>query len=514
MPTYAIKAPNGQTYQIDGPEGATDEQVRAEVMRQYPETASGAPASTPKPPAPETLGSTLIRAAKNLPMDTVLTLKGAMQQFGPDGLPAQAIMHPIKTAQGIGEMAGQAADILKGGIQHTRDLSPAEFQGSAPRMDTAAYDKFTGDLKEKYGTKQGIYKEVGDHPAGTLLTIASVLDPALRAAKVDGGVVGATARTADAVASRIPTVIPKARPVTPVPSVAELKNSATQLYTKAKKAGVVIDKGSFKSFANDLVGKFADEPMDETLTPKTVAAMKRIQNTKGDVSLNQLELLRRVAGTAAETVDKTDRRLARMLVDHIDDYAQNLQPNNIIAGDAPKAVALLNEARSTWQKAARGEQIDKLIEKAKAAGGALKTNLDSSLRAQFKKLANNDRGMSRFTPEQQDAIRKVAFGDGPVHSVMHAAGRVIPSNPVGAAATGGLGAAAHVMGAPVTGPVGVAIGAAGVAGKVGSTVKTVKNAQKASEIARGSTAYTDAYKKIQARRAARTARKTRLYGVP
>jgi len=37
MPTYAIKAPNGKTYHIDGPAGATDEQVRAEVMRQFPD---------------------------------------------------------------------------------------------------------------------------------------------------------------------------------------------------------------------------------------------------------------------------------------------------------------------------------------------------------------------------------------------------------------------------------------------------------------------------------------------
>jgi len=39
MPTYRITAPNGKTYQINGPAGATDEQVRAEVMRQNPDIA-------------------------------------------------------------------------------------------------------------------------------------------------------------------------------------------------------------------------------------------------------------------------------------------------------------------------------------------------------------------------------------------------------------------------------------------------------------------------------------------
>ena len=43
MPTYKIKAPDGNTYSIQGPEGATDEQVREQVLKQHP-TASGAAA--------------------------------------------------------------------------------------------------------------------------------------------------------------------------------------------------------------------------------------------------------------------------------------------------------------------------------------------------------------------------------------------------------------------------------------------------------------------------------------
>jgi len=40
MPVYSIQAPNGKTYQVEGPEGASQDQVQAEVLRQYPE-ASG-----------------------------------------------------------------------------------------------------------------------------------------------------------------------------------------------------------------------------------------------------------------------------------------------------------------------------------------------------------------------------------------------------------------------------------------------------------------------------------------
>ena len=36
MPTYSISAPDGNTYKIEGPTGATQEQVQAEVLRQHP----------------------------------------------------------------------------------------------------------------------------------------------------------------------------------------------------------------------------------------------------------------------------------------------------------------------------------------------------------------------------------------------------------------------------------------------------------------------------------------------
>jgi len=42
LPTYSIKAPDGRTYTIQGPAGATDAQIRAEVLRQFPD-AGGKP---------------------------------------------------------------------------------------------------------------------------------------------------------------------------------------------------------------------------------------------------------------------------------------------------------------------------------------------------------------------------------------------------------------------------------------------------------------------------------------
>ncbi len=46
MPLYRITAPNGKTYEIEGPPGATQEQVAQAVLAQNPEAGEPAPETT------------------------------------------------------------------------------------------------------------------------------------------------------------------------------------------------------------------------------------------------------------------------------------------------------------------------------------------------------------------------------------------------------------------------------------------------------------------------------------
>jgi hypothetical protein len=51
MAKYSIQAPNGKTYEIDGPDGASQEDVQNEVLRQYPEAANSAPETPAQGPS-------------------------------------------------------------------------------------------------------------------------------------------------------------------------------------------------------------------------------------------------------------------------------------------------------------------------------------------------------------------------------------------------------------------------------------------------------------------------------
>src|SRR4029077_2977924 len=74
MPTYTVQAPDGHTYSVDGPAGASQEDVQAEVLRQNPQ--AGAAAAKPGEVAQATTNvtnadgtSSTIMAGHQIPAD-------------------------------------------------------------------------------------------------------------------------------------------------------------------------------------------------------------------------------------------------------------------------------------------------------------------------------------------------------------------------------------------------------------------------------------------------------------
>jgi hypothetical protein len=96
MPLYRITAPNGQTYQIEGPPGASDAEVADAVMAQYPESG------TPKKQS--TIGSELVRGGKQL-VSSARTGIGSI--FDPEG----AARAGVARSEDIGREAGEGVSL-------------------------------------------------------------------------------------------------------------------------------------------------------------------------------------------------------------------------------------------------------------------------------------------------------------------------------------------------------------------------------------------------------------------
>lgn len=80
MPIYQMRAPNGRTYRVSGPEGATEAQIRAEILRQHPDAAKPASQAKPKNP-PSRLAAFGAGVAEALPR----AIGGIIEFLDPQG---------------------------------------------------------------------------------------------------------------------------------------------------------------------------------------------------------------------------------------------------------------------------------------------------------------------------------------------------------------------------------------------------------------------------------------------
>lgn len=110
MPIYRITAPNGVTYQTEGPEGATPEQIRAVILAAHPEagkpaapTAAAPPAQAPGQEEPSFLSAIGTAAQRFIP-NTKASLAGIIEE-APE-LVSKVIGNMPGTSPVVGQLFG------------------------------------------------------------------------------------------------------------------------------------------------------------------------------------------------------------------------------------------------------------------------------------------------------------------------------------------------------------------------------------------------------------------------
>ncbi len=113
----------------------------------------------------------------------------------------------------------------------------------------------------------------------------------------------------------------------------------------------------------ELVDDLKKEGLDKDLHPKANAALKRILESKGQLSLNQIETLRKIANDAKGAIEPADARLGARIVERIDDFEDGLSAADVVSGDAAAASAF-KEARALNQRYAKARTIQKIFDDA------------------------------------------------------------------------------------------------------------------------------------------------------
>jgi hypothetical protein len=252
------------------------------------------------------------------------------------------------------------------------------------------------------------------------------------------------------------------------PSTDDLRQQAGAIYDSARARGVEVRGDHFGQFADDIAARVVDEGLDPDITPRAAAALRRIAATREagrDVSLRDLDILRRISGRAASSPDPNERRLAGMITEGLDDYMIRLSDPDLVAGNAQGLGDDLQRARDLWRQMRNSERIEQAIERARDSA----SGFENGIRVEFRGLLRN-RNAQRFMNEgEREALRQVVRGT-PIGNFLRVvsgfgggrgAQRNLMLSTMGASAGGATGAA-------VGGPVGFMVGAAApiIAGQV------------------------------------------------
>jgi len=225
------------------------------------------------------------------------------------------------------------------------------------------------------------------------------------------------------------------------PTVQELKGQAGQQYKFAEDVGAVFKKNSYNQFANKIESTLAKEGLDKTLQPRVFAALERIKDTKNsNVTLENMEILRRIGQSAGSSIDASERRLASILVDNLDDFVENAQPSQLAKGSS-EAVRALTDARELWKRAKKTEIIDDLVASAelRAEANYSQSGVENALRRKLVNLADNPKKLRAFTKEEQAIIKSTAKG-GSIQNALRFIGKLAPTGVVSGGVSVGGGA--------------------------------------------------------------------------
>jgi hypothetical protein len=275
------------------------------------------------------------------------------------------------------------------------------------------------------GVTQGL-KAVGQEasrlPIGQLVTAPLATGAGQTVSEVTGSpLAGLVAGVATGAAAGV-------RPVKrgAVPSAEELAARSKANYDILDKSNFELDAPQFASHMQTMASKLRSSAgYDPRIMPKVDVALSNLTTT-APKTVQELDTLRTIIGTAARSADASERKAAKQLLDEFDTYVTTAPPSAIVAGDK-LAMAAWKEARADYAKMKKSELITDIIENAELAKGTQ----ESSIASQLSSLAKNDKKMRFFTPDEQESIREAAKG-GKLQSMLNVIGKFSPTTPAAA----------------------------------------------------------------------------------
>tara|TARA_Y100000310_G_scaffold342527_1_gene446155 strand:- start:4635 stop:6419 length:1785 start_codon:yes stop_codon:yes gene_type:complete len=386
------------------------------------------------------------------------------EQFAPETQAGQ------KGMQAVGDMFKMVSDIAL--------YYPSKLAGAVKLLesgDTEEAQKFAQEFQDSPGQALGdeIYDKTGNPIAATIAATMPTLVAEIAGLK--GLKLNNKAKTPQ-LSSNVDKALQQA-----APGIDAIKNRVTGLYDELDQLGVKVKPKIFDNFADQLTKKLQKEGVDSTLTPKSSAFLKQLEESKGVAkTATELDTLRKKAKIAASSMEKSDARLGNIAVKQIDEAIDSL---------AGTMGGKFKEARALHQRAVKSRNITDMIENASNAA----SGFENGLRVEARKILNNPKRRKGFNKQELDQIKKIAQGTPAANTAKFLGKFGISEQQATSMLGASIGASGgFAMGAAFGGTIGAGTGAAAVL-TIGQLAKrtaqrlTLNNAKYADDLTRAGT---------------------------
>lgn len=434
MPTFDFTAPDGKSYSVEGPEGATPEQAFQVLQQQIGS-------------APKAESSSVGGTAKSL---------------------------GVGLAEGAIGLAGLPGDVYHLGLRALGDnLTPQSNYGSSAIKKSV--EGVTGDFYKPQGEAEKLSNKIGQFlpaaiggPEGMAMKLATRVAAPAVASEVGGAVGGPVGELAGALvgaggataAARKFQEMASARKAAPVLTADRVLQTASKQFDDARDMNVVVKPDFATNAAADM--RASVKSYDPEVIKGVHGAADRLEalatSSNGlpptAVAMNDAENIRKQLVSLKTSPDASVRSAAKEAIKSLQQSQMGLTAADTISGDAAAYRALVADAVGNWAKGKQAQTVLGKIGNAElnAATAGSGANQDNNLRQAMKQLARNTNNTNLpvwkklgFSDEAGAAITQAAKGT-MTGNIARGIGKGAPTGVVSAA--GGLGIG-HMAGGPV-----------------------------------------------------------------
>lgn len=485
MPTFDFTSPDGKSYSVEGPDGATPEQA-FQMLQQHIGTTQQ-PAITTGQDLKNAATYGLSHGATGLLglggdagslIGKGVDYLGGAAGISPDTM--QTIKGVTKSALESNPITGGATALLNGpsssdlqsklesvtGPMTPAQTVPGQYLQTAAEFLPAAIGGPEG-LATKLLTRVAV-PALASETAGQL-TKGTAAEPYARVAgALAGGVAGAKA---------IPSV------ATAAPTADELGAAAKAAYEHPTVAALELNPSSTAFQAGKIKDSLNKTGFRELNAPQTYGILDELKTPLGPTAkIADVQSVRTALGkVAGNFANPTEQAAASKAISGIDNYLANLKPFDVAKGDAQGAAAILNDAKGNYSAMKRATRFDDAEYRAElnTASAHSGGNINNATRQALKSILLSPSKSRGFNADELAQMEQVVKGTA-TGNVMRRVGKLLSTSGM----HGGNVIAGSAVAAPFTHGASLALPAIGMAAKKIADMSTGKAVRALDEMIR------------------------------